>query len=129
MKSVGSIATPGQAACNCTRGAARRWASAQARLPTSACAAAVAGPGIAREPDFVGAPQLASGQWQRVLAGDSGPKLDVWAVYPSPRHLSAKVRTLVAHLAEVFAADPLRAPDRGAGPSGGTVAATAALQQ
>jgi DNA-binding transcriptional LysR family regulator len=70
-------------------------------------AAAVAGMGIVLEPDFVAGPYLARGELQRVLPGYAGPKLDVWAVYPSRRHLSAKVRTFVTYLAEVFAADPM----------------------
>jgi DNA-binding transcriptional LysR family regulator len=81
-------------------------------------AAAVAGMGIVFEPDFVVGPCLARGELQRVLPDCAGPKLDVWAVYPSRRHLSAKVRTFVAYLAEVFAADPLRpkaAPAEGGG--------------
>jgi DNA-binding transcriptional LysR family regulator len=73
-------------------------------------AAATAGMGIAVEPDFVVGPYLARGDLQRVLDGFSGPRLDVWAVYPSRRHLSAKVRAFVAFLAEVFANDPLRRP-------------------
>jgi DNA-binding transcriptional LysR family regulator len=72
--------------------------------------AAVAGMGIVFEPDFVVGPSLARGELQRLLPEYSGPKLDVWAVYPSRRHLSAKVRAFVDHLAEVFAADPLCPP-------------------
>ena len=71
-------------------------------------AAALAGMGIVFEPDFVVGPHLARGELRRVLPQYGGPKLDVWAVYPSRRHLSAKVRTFVAYLAEIFAADPLR---------------------
>jgi len=71
-------------------------------------AAAVAGMGVIFEPDFVVGPHLAAGRLQRLLPQFSGPRLDVWAVYPSRRHLSAKVRAFVAYLAEVFATDPLR---------------------
>jgi len=71
-------------------------------------AAAAAGMGIVLEPDFVVGPLLARGELRRLLDGFAGPRLDVWAVYPSRRHLSAKVRAFVSHLAEVFAADPLR---------------------
>jgi DNA-binding transcriptional LysR family regulator len=71
-------------------------------------AGALAGMGIVFEPDFVVGPHLARGELRRVLPQFSGPKLDVWAVYPSRRHLSAKVRTFVDFLAEIFAADPLR---------------------
>jgi len=77
-------------------------------------AAAVAGMGIVLEPDFVVAPHLARGELQRVLPGWAGPRLDVWAVYPSRRHLSAKVRAFVDYLAGIFAADPLRRPARAA---------------
>lgn len=77
-------------------------------------AAAVAGMGIAFEPDFVVAPHLARGELQRVLPQFAGPRLDVWAVYPSRRHLSAKVRAFVQHLSEVFAGDPLRGADESA---------------
>jgi DNA-binding transcriptional LysR family regulator len=73
-------------------------------------AAAAAGMGIVLEPDFVVGPYLARGELVRLLPDCSGPKLDVWAVYPSRRHLSAKVRAFVAYLAEVFAGDPLRPP-------------------
>lgn len=73
-------------------------------------AAAVAGMGIVFEPDFVVAPHIARGELRRVLPDWAGPRLDVWAVYPSRRHLSAKVRLFVDYLAEVFAADPLRRP-------------------
>lgn len=71
-------------------------------------AAAVAGMGIVFEPDFVVAPFLERGDLQRVLPDHAGPRLDVWAVYPSRRHLSAKVRVFVDYLTEVFAGDPLR---------------------
>lgn len=71
-------------------------------------AAAAAGMGIVLEPDFVVAPLLARGELVRVLDGFTGPRLDVWAVYPSRRHLSAKVRAFVDFLAGIFAGDPLR---------------------
>ncbi len=79
-------------------------------------AAALAGMGIVFEPDFVVGPHLARGALRRVLDGYAGPKLDVWAVYPSRRHLSAKVRAFVDFLAEVFAADPLCPPPPVSGP-------------
>jgi DNA-binding transcriptional LysR family regulator len=83
-------------------------------------AAALAGMGIVFEPDFVVGPHLARGELRRVLPRYSGPKLDVWAVYPSRRHLSAKVRTFVDFLAGIFAADPLR-PHSPAGDGGGAL--------
>lgn len=73
-------------------------------------AAAVAGMGVVLEPDFVVAPHLSRDELRRVLPDYTGPRLDVWAVYPSRRHLSAKVRVFVDYLTEIFAADPLRQP-------------------
>ena len=76
--------------------------------------AAIAGLGIAFEPAAMVAAALADGRLTRVLPAFRGPPLDMWAVYPSRRHLSAKVRLFVAHLAEVFAAEcalAQRAPD------------------
>lgn len=83
-----------------------------------AVGAAIAGLGIVFEPDHVLADALQSGRLVRVLPQMRGPVLDIWAVYPSRRHLSAKVRLFVAHLAEVFAggATPLRAIARPATP-------------
>jgi DNA-binding transcriptional LysR family regulator len=66
-------------------------------------AAAAAGLGIVREPDFILAPYLADGRLRRILPELHGPRGPIWAVYPSRRHLSAKVRLFVDHLAQVFA--------------------------
>jgi DNA-binding transcriptional LysR family regulator len=68
-------------------------------------AAAIAGLGIAFEPLFMVSRALADGRLVRVLPECRGAALDVWAVYPSRRHLSAKVRLFVAHLAGVFQAE------------------------
>jgi len=89
-----------------------------------ALGAAIAGLGIAAEPAFMAAAALADGRLVRVLPEFRGPPLDIWAVYPSRRHLSAKVRLFVAHLAEVFAAERASAPGSGsatAGPPAGSV--------
>jgi DNA-binding transcriptional LysR family regulator len=67
-------------------------------------AAAAAGIGIALEPDFVVGPELAAGRLVRVLAGYAPSPTNVYAVYPSRRHLSAKVRAFVDFLAGRFAA-------------------------
>jgi DNA-binding transcriptional LysR family regulator len=69
-----------------------------------AIGAALAGVGIAFEPEYMVAAALASGRLVRVLPELRGPTLDMWAVYPSRRHLSAKVRLFVAHLVDAFAA-------------------------
>jgi DNA-binding transcriptional LysR family regulator len=71
-------------------------------------AAAASGLGIVFEPEFTLAAALASGTLERVLPSHSAPQLDIWAVYPSRRHLSAKVRLFVDHLIDCFAADGVR---------------------
>jgi DNA-binding transcriptional LysR family regulator len=77
-------------------------------------AAAEAGQGIVLETDFHVARALAAGTLVRVLPRYEGGGGDIWAVYPSRRHLSAKVRLFVAHLVQVFAAaTPAAAVQRG----------------
>ena len=66
-------------------------------------AIAAAGVGIALEPDFVVKPLLASGELVEILKGYRPAPYNIYAVYPSRRHLSAKVRTFVDFLADHFA--------------------------
>jgi DNA-binding transcriptional LysR family regulator len=63
-------------------------------------AAAVAGLGITGGPDFMVAGHLRDGRLVRVLPDWSMGEGAVWAVYPTRRHLSGKVRSLVEFLAE-----------------------------
>jgi DNA-binding transcriptional LysR family regulator len=65
-------------------------------------AAAVEGIGIAMEPDFIVDADVAAGRLVRVLADYVPAPTNVYAVYPSRRHLSAKVRAFVDFLAERF---------------------------
>lgn len=65
-------------------------------------AAAVQGLGICCEPDFIVAADLAAGRLARILADYRVPSVAINAVYPSRRHLSAKVRAFVDFLAEAF---------------------------
>ncbi len=67
-------------------------------------AATAAGLGISMEPDFMVGPLLADGRLVAFCPGSRGPHGDIWAVYPSRRHLSAKVRLFVDHVARHFAA-------------------------
>jgi DNA-binding transcriptional LysR family regulator len=67
------------------------------------CALAVRGAGVVYEPDFIVAADLAAGRLVRLLPDYQGARADIWAVYPSRRHLSAKVRAFVDFLAERFA--------------------------
>jgi DNA-binding transcriptional LysR family regulator len=66
--------------------------------------AAMAGLGLIYEPDFLLADALRRGQLVRVLPEYTGATGDIWAVYPSRRHLSLKVRLFVEHVAQAFAA-------------------------
>jgi len=65
-------------------------------------AAAVAGLGIVCEPDFLVGAELQSGRLLPLLPGYVGRRADIWAVYPSRRHLSVKVRLFVDHVAALF---------------------------
>jgi len=56
------------------------------------------------EPDFIVDADVAAGRLVRVLADYVPAPTNVYAVYPSRRHLSAKVRAFVDFLAERFAA-------------------------
>lgn len=67
------------------------------------CALAVGGAGIVNEPDFIVGPDVRAGRLVRLLPGWQGLRADIWAVYPSRRHLSAKVRVFVDFLAQRFA--------------------------
>jgi len=67
-------------------------------------AAAAEGIGIALEPDFIVAADLAAGRLARILKDYAPTPTGIYAVYPSRRHLSAKVRVFVDFLAERFAA-------------------------
>jgi DNA-binding transcriptional LysR family regulator len=69
-----------------------------------AIAAAIAGLGLVFEPDFMLQPALDAGRLRRVLPEWESSPGEIWAVYPSRRHLSAKVRLFVDHLARQFGA-------------------------
>jgi DNA-binding transcriptional LysR family regulator len=67
---------------------------------------AAAGMGITMEPDFIVAPELASGALVPLLAEYRPAAAGIYAVYASRRHLSAKVRAFVDFLAARFAPAP-----------------------
>jgi len=64
---------------------------------------AVAGIGILMEPDFIVAAEVRSGQLVPLLRDFAPPRSPIAAVYPSRRHLSAKVRVFVDFLAARYA--------------------------
>jgi DNA-binding transcriptional LysR family regulator len=70
--------------------------------------AAEAGLGLICEPDFLVSDALRRGRLVRLLPDYLGTGGEIWAVYPSRRHLSLKVRLFVDHIAAAFA--PLEAP-------------------
>jgi DNA-binding transcriptional LysR family regulator len=72
----------------------------------TARAAALAGVGIVRQPTFLIGEDLRQKRLVPLLTGYRTPEMDVLAVYPSRRHLSAKVRVMVDFLAEAFRGTP-----------------------
>jgi DNA-binding transcriptional LysR family regulator len=66
-------------------------------------ALAAEGAGIAREPDFIVGPDVRAGRLRPVLRRYEPPPLGIYVVYPSRRHLSAKVRAFADFLVERFA--------------------------
>lgn len=72
----------------------------------TARAAALGGLGVILQPSFLVGADLRAGRLLRVLPDYRLPELDVLAVYPSRRHLSAKVRVMVDFLVEQFQGVP-----------------------
>lgn len=66
-------------------------------------AMAEAGTGIACEPDFIVGPAVRDGRLTPILVPFTPPPLPIYVVYPSRRHLSAKVRAFADFLAARFA--------------------------
>jgi DNA-binding transcriptional LysR family regulator len=65
--------------------------------------AAITGAGIAFQPGFIVDDDIAAGRLVRVLPGWRSLEMGVYAVCPSRKHLSAKVRTFVDFLAAALA--------------------------
>lgn len=70
------------------------------------CAMALSGQAIAWLPTFIAGEDLRSGRLVRLLPDHAQPPIDILAIYPSRRHLSAKVRAMVDFLAEAFRGVP-----------------------
>ena len=77
-------------------------------------AAVLADMGVAIASEWMFSPEIASGAVKRVLADWELPGVDLWAVFPSGRMVSAKARAFVAWVEEIFApqidAFPIEAP-------------------
>lgn len=67
--------------------------------------AALAGLGITQQPDFLVRDHLAAGRLVEVLPESCSRELGIYAVYPSRKHLSGKVRALAEFLSEALASD------------------------
>jgi len=70
---------------------------------TLLCEAAVRGCGIATLPTFIAGPHIVNGELEILLEDFEQEPLAIQAVYQHKRHLSAKTRKLIEHLAEYFA--------------------------
>jgi len=68
--------------------------------------AAIAGQGVIWQPAFLIGDDLKAGRLVALMPGYRMPDIDVLAVYPSRRHLSAKVRVMVDFLVEAFRPAP-----------------------
>ncbi|SIO68142.1 LysR family transcriptional regulator [Paraburkholderia phenazinium] len=68
----------------------------------TARAAALAGEGVIWQPTFLVGKDLRAGKLVRVLPEYRLPDIDVLALYPSRRHLSAKIRVAIDFLVEAF---------------------------
>ena len=68
--------------------------------------AAVAGLGVTLLPTFIVGPELRAGRLVQVLAAYCPDEISVFAVFPSRRYVSAKVRTFVDYLADCFGENP-----------------------
>jgi DNA-binding transcriptional LysR family regulator len=71
-------------------------------------AAALDHQGIVLQPDFLVGLDLAAGRLVRLLPELEGDEIGVYAVYPTRKHLSGKVRALVDFLAAAFASPAWR---------------------
>ena len=72
----------------------------------TARAAALGGLGVIWQPSFLVGADLRAGRLVQVLPGYHLPDIDVLAVYPSRRHLSAKVRVMIDFLVAQFQGTP-----------------------
>jgi DNA-binding transcriptional LysR family regulator len=72
----------------------------------TARAAALAGHGVIWQPTFLIGDDLRAGRLVRVLPEYRLPDIDILAVYPSRRHVSAKVRAVIDFLVNAFSGVP-----------------------
>jgi DNA-binding transcriptional LysR family regulator len=68
--------------------------------------AAIAGGGLAYLPTFIVHEAVADGRLEVCLSGFEKDPIALYAVYPTTRHLSAKIRVFIDFLVEKFGTDP-----------------------
>lgn len=85
-------------------------------MQTNSCdtgrAAALAGSGIIWQPEFMVGDDIREGRLVQLLSDYHLPEVDVSAIYPSRRHVSAKVRVMVDFLVDAFRIAPWAAQPR-----------------
>lgn len=74
-------------------------------------AAVLADIGLAITSEWMFVPELARGEVKAILTDWSLPSIDLWAVYPSGRMVSAKARAFVSFVQEVMGSDVMEHPD------------------
>lgn len=67
---------------------------------------AISGLGICLLPTFIVGHDIAEGRLQQILPNYCPPEISIYAVFPSRRYLSAKVRTFIDFLSEYFGDNP-----------------------
>lgn len=79
--------------------------------PNALRAAALAGLGVAVNALWLFEHDIAAGRLEILCADDPPVTMPIQAVLPSGRHIAARTRTFIDHVAASLAADPLCAPD------------------
>jgi molybdate transport repressor ModE-like protein len=88
--------------------AVRVSGSCVANSPAAIAAFAIGGMGVARCPRYVVETALRDGRLETLFPDYRAEELGLYALYPPNRHLTARVRALIDHLARAFGV--LRAP-------------------
>jgi len=83
----------------------------RADSPNALRGAALAGLGIALNAEWLFEDQIESGALERVLSAHPPEPMPIHAVLPSGRHIAARTRLFIKHVAAALARDPLCAPD------------------
>lgn len=76
--------------------------SFSANSPRAVTHMAVSGLGIGRGPHYAARPFLESGRLEMLFANEEASATGLYAVYPPGRHLTARIRALIDHLAATF---------------------------